>query len=66
MISSQQDEYARKLEQDGLDIIFQATIKQFLDREQTLEDNLDKAYALIFGTYCSKAIQSRIEDHPDF
>ena len=31
-----------------------------------MEDNLDKAYALIFGTYCSKAIQSRIEDHPEF
>ena len=25
-----------------------------------------KAYALIFGTYCSKAIQSQVEEHPDF
>ena len=31
-----------------------------------MEDNLDKAYASIFGNYCSKAIQSWIEDHPDF
>ena len=25
-----------------------------------------KAYELIFGTYCSKAIQSQLEEHPDF
>ena len=66
ILSLQPDEASRKLEQDGLDIVFQATIKQYLDREQTLEDDLDKAYALRFGTYCSKAIQSRIEDHLDF
>ena len=65
-ISTDADDEIRKLEQDGLDIIYQATIKQFLDREQALEDNLNKAYALIFGTYCIKAIQSQIEDHPDF
>ena len=66
ILSIQPNEDAKKIEQDGLDIIFQTTIKQFLDREQTLDDNLDKAYALIFGTYCSKAIQSRIKDHPEF
>ena len=49
LLSVQQNEEARKLEQDGLDMVFQATIKQFLDREQTLEDNLDKAYALILA-----------------
>ena len=45
---------------------YQAEIKQFLDRQSGLEENLMKAYALIFGTYCSKAIQSRVEEHPDF
>ena len=24
------------------------------------------AYALIFGTYCSKVIQSQVEEHPDY
>ena len=45
---------------------YQAEIKQFLDRQSRLEENLMKAYALIFGTYCSKAIQSCLEEHPDF
>ena len=56
----------KKLEQDGFYMRYQAEIKQFLDRQSGLEENLMKAYALIFGTYCSKAIQSRVEEHPDF
>ena len=64
-ISSRTDDN-KKLEQDGFDMRYQAEIKQFLDRQSGLEENLMKAYALIFGTYCSKAIQSRVEEHPDF
>ena len=64
-ISSKTDDN-KKLEQDGFDMRYQAEIKQFLDRQSGLEENLMKAYALIFGTYCSKAIQSRVEEHPDF
>ena len=56
----------KKLEQDGFDMRYQAEIKQFLDWQSGLEENLMKAYALIFGTYCSKALQSRVEEHPDF
>ena len=36
----------KKLEQDGFDMIYQAEIKQFLETEKDLEDNLDKAYHL--------------------
>ena len=64
-ISSKTDDN-KKLEQDGFDMRYQAEIKQFLDRQSGLVENLIKAYALIFGTYCSKAIQSRVEEHPDF
>jgi len=49
----------RKLEQDGFNIMYQAEIKQYLEREQALEENMNRAYALIIGTYCSKAIQGR-------
>ena len=56
----------KKLEQDGFDMRYQAEIKQFLDWQSGLEENLMKAYALILGTYCSKAIQSQVEEHPDF
>ena len=56
----------KKLKQDGVDMIYLAEIKQFLERERALEENLDKAYALIVGTCCSKAIQSRLEEYPDY
>ena len=65
-ISTETDDDARSLEQDGFDMLYQAEIKHFIERKEALEDNLHKAYALIFGSYCSKAIQSRVEDHPDF
>jgi hypothetical protein len=66
LISAETDVDKKKLEQDGFDMIYQAEIKQYLERERALEENMDKAYALIFGTYCSKAIQSWIEEHPDY
>ena len=47
----------RKLEQDGFDIMYQAKIKQYLERVKALEENMNRAYALIIGTYCSKANQ---------
>ena len=31
-----------------------------------LEKGLHKAYALIFTNYCTKAMQNRIEQHPDY
>ena len=55
-----------KIDQDGKDIDYQAKLTRFLEREDTLNENLLKAYALIFSNYCSKTIQNRIEEHPDF
>jgi len=59
-------DFSRKLEQDGCYIMCQAEIQQYLERVQTLEENMNKAYALIIGTYCSKAIQGRVEEHPEY
>ena len=56
----------RKLEQDGFDIMYQAKIKQYLERVQALEENMNREYALIIGTYCSKAIQGWVEEHPEY
>ena len=33
---------------------------------QALEENLNSAYALIIGTYCSKAIQGWVEEHLEY
>ena len=58
--------YTRNLEQDGFDIMYQAEIKQYLERVQALEENMNRAYSLLIGTYCSKAIQGRVEKHPQY
>jgi hypothetical protein len=49
-----------------MDILSQAELGRYLDRKDTLEQNLTKAYALIFSTYCNKMMQNRIEEHPDY
>jgi hypothetical protein len=54
-------------QQAGMDILYQAELEMSLvDRKDTLEQNLTKAYALIFSTYCNKTMQNRIEEHPEF
>jgi len=60
-VSTEKDIDTRKLEQDGCDIIYQAEIKQYLERLQALEENMNRAYALIIGTYCSNTIQDQAE-----
>jgi hypothetical protein len=46
-----------------MDILYQAELERCLDRKDTLEQNLTKAYALIFSTCCNKTMQNRIEEH---
>ena len=55
-----------RIEQDGLDIIYQAQITRYLERVEMLDQNLAKAYALIYSMYCNKTMQNMIEEHPDF
>jgi hypothetical protein len=53
-------------EQAGMDIMYQTKLERYLNRKDTLRQNLARAYALIFSTYCNKTMQNRIEEHPDF
>ena len=64
--STNNDTDARKLEQDGYEIIFQAAVTRYSDQLTSLSQNMHKAYALISSTYCSKSIQKQVEEHPDF
>jgi adenosyl cobinamide kinase/adenosyl cobinamide phosphate guanylyltransferase len=65
--SSLADAANKITQQAGMDIRFQAELeRRYLDRVDTLEQNMHKAYALIFSTYYNKTMQNRIEDHPDF
>jgi hypothetical protein len=52
--------------QRGMDIMYQAELERYLDRKDTLEQNLTKAYALIFSTYCNETVQNCIEEHPGY
>jgi hypothetical protein len=53
---------AEKLEQQaGMDIMHQAGLERYLDRKDTLEQNLTKAYALIFSTYCNGQHEGVVE-----
>jgi hypothetical protein len=61
------DATANLKQQAGMDILYQAELERCLDRKGTLEQNLAKAYALIFSTYCNKRkMQNRIEELPKF
>jgi len=33
---------------------------------QTLEDNMKRAYAIIIGTFCTKAIQVQVEEYSEY
>ncbi|MGC9197301.1 MAG: hypothetical protein ACP5IL_17915 [Syntrophobacteraceae bacterium] len=55
-----------RIEQSGFDIKYQEELRRYLECEDNLRQGLTKAYALIFGNYCTKAMQSRVEAHPDF
>jgi hypothetical protein len=53
-------------EQRGFEIEYQELLSRYLNRVDCLDENLKKAYALIMTNYCTKSMQSRIEEHPDF
>jgi hypothetical protein len=66
-ISTDVDATANLKAQAGKDILYQAKLERYLERKDTLlEQNLTKAYALIFSTYYNKTMQNRVEEHPEF
>src|SRR5210317_1239889 len=65
-ISINNDDSERSIEQSGYDIKYQEQLRRHLDRKDALKENVSKAYALIFTNYCTRPMQSRIEEHPEF
>src|SRR5210317_1292040 len=37
-----------------------------MERKDTLRTGMNKAYALIYDNYCTRAMQACIEEHPEF
>ena len=60
------EERLRKIEQEGYDVLYTAEVQNYMDRKNTLETNLGRAYALTLSTYCNGTMQHRIEEHPEF
>jgi hypothetical protein len=65
-ISRDADATANLKAQAGKDIFYQAELERYLERKDKLEQNLTKAYALIFSTDCNKTMQNQVEEHPTF
>ena len=65
-VSNDTDQAKKESEQKGYDIKYQEKLGRYFDRVDNLESGLHKAYALIFTNYCTKAMQSRIEQPPDY
>ena len=55
-----------RMEQSGLDITYKSKLDEHIKRVNMLKVNLVKAYALIYSQYCSKTMQHRVEEDPDF
>ena len=64
--TAKSEERLRKIEQDGYDVLYTTEVQDYMDRKNTLETNLGRAYALILSTYCNGTMQHHIEEHPDF
>jgi hypothetical protein len=65
-ISTEKDDTEREMLQKGMDIKYQEELRRHLDRKDALTRGMNKAYAFIFTNYCTKIMQSRVEEHPDF
>ena len=52
--SSETDAEKKRLDQEGLDLLYIAEVSRFIERKEALEVNLTKAYTLIFSTYCNR------------
>ena len=55
----------KKIEQEGFNMDYQMEMKRWFERAELYEQNKTKAYSTILG-YCSKTIQNRVEEHPDY
>ena len=65
-VSTKTDAEAKATEQRLFEIEYQEYMRSYIAREDALKENTKKVYALIFSSYCSRTMQQRIEEHPDF
>ena len=57
---------ATKSEEKAIDLIYEKEIEQWLERKNMFELNWTKAYATIFHSFCSSAMQGELRELPNF
>ena len=65
-LSTSADKDLKAIEHAGLDIKFQEDYRAYKNDIKEKEEGLSKAYALIFSSYCTTAMQHQIEQLPNF
>jgi hypothetical protein len=64
--STETDTAKKKIDEEGLKIMFDANYKAWRDRKEIYVSNKSKAYSLILTKYCSSGMKTKVEEHPDF
>lgn len=65
-ISKKVNDDEKAAEQKLFDTILEKEVEEFVRRKQALSNNMKKAYAMIFQEHCSRTMQIRIKEHPEF
>jgi len=55
-----------KMREKAVQMKFQIEYTKYSDREDALKENMEKTYSLIFQTYCTTQMQTRIEQQSNF
>ncbi len=65
-ISKIKDKEKAAIEQAGFDIQYQEEMRLWLDRVNNVKEGMRKCCPLIKNTYCTRSMQQRLEEHPDY
>src|SRR5210317_1823032 len=66
IISTKPEDKGGATEQAGFNILYQEELRVYIERKDTLRTGMNKAYALIYDNYCTRAMWAQIEEHPEF
>ena len=55
-----------ELKQRGNEIRYQEELREYQEREKKYQENRVRAFALILNDYCSKVMQSQVEEKSDY
>ena len=65
-VSSKTDDKIKAIQKTGYDIKYQEGLIRYLDIRYALNSVINKAYAILYASFCNKVMQSQLEEHPNF